>query len=31
MNNLPVFWLADYISVCVWRDYRNKDYVNSSK
>jgi len=31
ISNLPVFWLIRYISVCVWRDNRTKDCVNSSK
>jgi len=30
-NNLPVFWLIRYISVCVWRDNRTKHCVSSSK
>ena len=31
INNLPVLGVIGYISVCVWRDNRTKDYVSSSK
>jgi len=30
-SRLTVFWLSHPISVCVWRDDRTKDCVNSSK